>query len=105
MKTAKRNELRFLILPKLIKIIDQKGLKFDNKFKLCITNFGVESSKIFQIIIDHVKNNEKNFQEISFWLDDARRNWDTIDKYTQFISAFKDLEEYKNDKKVKNFFH
>jgi hypothetical protein len=26
---------------------DLKGLKFDNKFKLCITNFGVESSKIY----------------------------------------------------------
>lgn len=40
---------------------DLKGLKFDNKFKLCVTNFGVESSKIYQIIIDHVKNSEKNF--------------------------------------------
>ena len=29
---------------------DNKGLKYDNSFKISITNFGVETSKIYQII-------------------------------------------------------
>ena len=48
----------------------------------------------------HVNSPNKKFQEISYWLDEARSNWKTIDKYTKFICAFKDIEDLYNDEKV-----
>ena len=40
---------------------DNKGLKYDNSFKISITNFGVETSKIYQIILKYVNDPNKRF--------------------------------------------
>ena len=46
----KINVLGFAYKNEAIEKDDSKGLKYDNSFKVSITNFGVETSKIFQII-------------------------------------------------------
>ena len=47
-----------------------------------------------------VNHPKKKFQEISYWLDESRSNWKTIDKYTNIICNFKDIEDLFNDEKV-----
>ena len=34
--------------------------------------------------------------------EEAEENWNIIDTYSESINKFKDLEEYRNDKKVSN---
>ena len=52
-------------------------------------------------ICEVVKNKSSKFFEISHWLDDAEKNWNLIDKYSGNINAFQNLDELRNDRKVK----
>ena len=69
-------------------------------FKIGNTNFGIQTSEIFNKICGVVKGKSLNSFDISHWLDYAEQNWNLIDKFSGDINAFKNLEEHKNDMKV-----
>lgn len=65
----KINVLGFAYKNEAIEKDHNKGLKYDNSFKISISNFGEEKSKIYQIILNYVNNPDKRFNQISSWIE------------------------------------
>ena len=68
-------------------------------YKLNVTQFGVETANLLEIISKFVNNKKKTVRDIYFLIKASRINWDLIDRYSSSIIQFKNLEEIKNDKK------
>ena len=70
---------------------ESKGIDEDFSFKIGVTDFGVKSSLIFKKICEILRNPKSIFTEISYWLDEAKSNWNLIDQHSVNINSFKNL--------------
>ncbi len=54
-------------------------------YKINVTQFGVETAHILEIISKIVNNKNKTFRDIQLWISSSAINWDLIDRYSSSI--------------------
>lgn len=77
----------------------------DTSFQTFDSSFGTSTSKILKYVQNLLeKGDTTRYNEIGLWIDNAEANWTLIDRFSADLMRFKDLDEFRADKVVRDKF-
>jgi hypothetical protein len=78
------------------------GIRKNKDMRLNDTSFGLDTANLLRMIMEKLDSDDSaNYNQLSFWLDQAKQNWNLIDKHTSDLVRHKDLREMHANKKVR----